>query len=33
VALGGLATVAVTALWLKWFPELRAVRRLDAPKA
>jgi MFS family permease len=29
VVLGGLGAVLVTALWFRWFPELRAVRHLD----
>lgn len=29
VALGGAGTVAVAALWSRWFPELRTARRLD----
>jgi hypothetical protein len=29
MVLGGIGAVLVTALWLKWFPELRAVRHLD----
>jgi hypothetical protein len=29
VVLGGVGTLAVTALWMKWFPALRAVRHLD----
>jgi sugar phosphate permease len=30
VILGGIGALVVTALWIKFFPELRAVRRLDA---
>jgi MFS family permease len=29
VVVGGLGTVAVAALWMKWFPELRRVRHLN----
>jgi hypothetical protein len=29
VLLGGIGTVAVAALWFRWFPELRRVRHLD----
>jgi MFS family permease len=29
VVLGGIGTLAVTALWMKWFPALGAVRHLD----
>lgn len=29
VAVGGAGTVAVAALWSRWFPELRTARRLD----
>ena len=31
VTIGGAGTVAVAALWSRWFPELRNARRLDAP--
>ena len=29
VVLGGIATLAVVGLWMRWFPQLLAVRRLD----
>jgi hypothetical protein len=29
VVFGGVGTIAIAALWWRWFPELRAVRRLD----
>jgi hypothetical protein len=29
VALGGVGTVLVAALWFRWFPELRRARHLD----
>jgi MFS family permease len=29
VTIGGVGTMAVAALWAKWFPELRSTRRLD----
>jgi len=31
VVMGGIGAVAVAILWAFWFPELRRVRRLDAP--
>ena len=31
VTIGGGGTMAVAALWSRWFPELRNARRLDAP--
>jgi hypothetical protein len=31
VVVGGVATVAVSALWAWWFPQLRRARHLDAP--
>lgn len=31
VALGGLGALAVAALWMRWFPDLRRIRRLDSP--
>ena len=31
VVIGGLGTLAVVALWMRWFPALVAVDRLDAP--
>jgi MFS family permease len=33
VVLGGVGTVLVAALWAWWFPQLRKVRHLDAPRA
>jgi hypothetical protein len=27
--LGGLGTIAVALLWMKWFPSLRAIERLE----
>ena len=33
VIVGGLGTLAVVALWMRWFPALVAVDRLDAPPA
>ncbi|MBN8993652.1 MAG: MFS transporter [Rhizobiales bacterium] len=32
VVLGGIGTVLVAALWARWFPQLRKVRHLDAPR-
>ena len=29
VALGGIGTLAIVALWMRWFPGLREIRRLD----
>jgi hypothetical protein len=29
VVFGGVGTIAIAALWWRWFPELRRVRRLD----
>lgn len=31
VTIGGAGTIAIAALWSRWFPELRTARRLDAP--
>ena len=33
VVIGGLGTLAVVALWMRWFPDLVRVDRLDAPPA
>ena len=33
VVIGGLGTLAVVALWMRWFPDLVRVDRLDAPRA
>ena len=32
VVIGGLGTLAVVGLWMRWFPSLVAVERLDAPQ-
>jgi MFS family permease len=29
VVIGGIGTLVITALWMRWFPSLRTVRRLD----
>jgi sugar phosphate permease len=29
VAVGGAGTLAVVALWMRWFPDLRRIRHLD----
>ena len=29
VVVGGIGTIAVAALWYRWFPELRQARHLD----
>jgi hypothetical protein len=31
VVVGGLGTIAVTALWARWFPSLRHARHLNGP--
>jgi len=33
VVIGGIGTVLVAGLWAWWFPQLRTVRHLDAPRA
>jgi hypothetical protein len=30
IAFGGIGTIAVAALWSRWFPQLREARKLDA---